>query len=90
MKTDIPGSRVGVYTSFWNIALRSHVVDRRFRDAYCLRHQGNQLNVVVEWLTGLVRFREVPDSKFGPETGYPDRRCCGFPQYLQANFDIVA
>jgi hypothetical protein len=38
----------GVYTSFLNTAPRSHVVDRRFRDAYCLRHQGIQLNVVVE------------------------------------------
>jgi hypothetical protein len=29
-------------------------------------------NVVVEWLTHLLRIREVPGSNFGPETGYPD------------------
>jgi hypothetical protein len=29
-------------------------------------------NVVVEWLTLLLRTWEVPVSNFGPETGYPD------------------
>jgi hypothetical protein len=28
--------------------------------------------VVVEWLTILLRIREVPDSNLGPETNYPD------------------
>jgi hypothetical protein len=28
-------------------------------------------NVVVEWLTLLLRIREVPGSNFGPLTGYP-------------------
>jgi hypothetical protein len=30
------------------------------------------LNVVVEWLTLLLRILEVLDSKLGPETSYPD------------------
>jgi hypothetical protein len=30
------------------------------------------LNVAVEWLTLLVRVREVPGSNLGPETGSPD------------------
>jgi hypothetical protein len=30
-------------------------------------------NVVVEWLTLLLRIREVPGSNLGPDTGYPDR-----------------
>jgi hypothetical protein len=29
-------------------------------------------NVVVERLTLLLRFRKVPGSNLGPETGYPD------------------
>jgi hypothetical protein len=29
-------------------------------------------NVVVEWLTFLLRIREVPGSNLGPELGYPD------------------
>jgi hypothetical protein len=29
-------------------------------------------NVVVEWLTLLLRIREVMGSNFVPETGYPD------------------
>jgi hypothetical protein len=28
--------------------------------------------VVVEWLTLLLRIREVPGSNLGPETGYSD------------------
>jgi hypothetical protein len=28
-------------------------------------------NIVVEWLTLLLRIWEVPDSNFGPKTGYP-------------------
>jgi hypothetical protein len=30
------------------------------------------LNIVVEWLTLLLRVREVSASILGPETGYPD------------------
>jgi hypothetical protein len=30
-------------------------------------------NVVAEWLTLLLRFREVPGPNLGPETGYTDR-----------------
>jgi hypothetical protein len=29
-------------------------------------------NVVVEWLTLLLRILEDPDSNIGPETGYND------------------
>jgi hypothetical protein len=29
-------------------------------------------NVVVDWLTMLVRIREVPGSYLEPEPGYPD------------------
>jgi hypothetical protein len=32
----------------------------------------NAPNVVIEWLTLLLRIREVPISNVGPETGYPD------------------
>jgi hypothetical protein len=34
---------------------------------------GYKLNVVVEWLTRLLRIREVPGSNLGPDTGYTDR-----------------
>jgi hypothetical protein len=30
-------------------------------------------NVMVEWLTFLLRIREVLGSNLGPETGYPER-----------------
>jgi hypothetical protein len=39
-------------------------VDRRFRVAYCLHHQGP--NAVVEWLTILLRIRGVPGSNLSP------------------------
>jgi hypothetical protein len=29
-------------------------------------------NVVVEWLTFLIRIREIPDSNLSQDTGYPD------------------
>jgi hypothetical protein len=29
-------------------------------------------NVVVEWLTLLLRIREISGSNLGPKTGYPD------------------
>jgi hypothetical protein len=40
-------------------------------------------NVVVEWLTLMLRILEVLCSHLGSETGYPDRGFCGFPQSLQ-------
>jgi hypothetical protein len=43
-----------------------------------------ELKVVVEWLTLLLRTREILGPNLGPETGYP-----GFPQSLQANAGIV-
>jgi hypothetical protein len=27
---------------------------------------------MIEWLTFLIRIREVPGSNLGPQTGYPD------------------
>jgi hypothetical protein len=35
-------------------------------------------NIVVEWLTPLLRIREVLGSNVGPETGYPDWACSWF------------
>jgi hypothetical protein len=46
-------------------------------------------NVVVEWLTFLLRIREVPGSNLGPEAGYLDRGFCGLSQSLQANSGIT-
>jgi hypothetical protein len=46
-------------------------------------------NVVVEWLTLLLRIREVPGSNLDLETGYPHCDFRGFPQFLQANVRIV-
>jgi hypothetical protein len=40
---------------------------------------------VVEWLTPLLRVREVPGSNLGSETDYPDG---GSPWYLQTNAGI--
>jgi hypothetical protein len=34
--------------------------------------QFNSPNVVVEWLTLLLRIRKLSGSNLGPETGYPD------------------
>jgi hypothetical protein len=45
--------------------------------------------VVVEWLTLLLRIREVPASNLDLETGYSDWVFRGFPQPLQANIGIV-
>jgi hypothetical protein len=39
------------------------------------------LNVVVEWLTLLLRIREVSGSNLGTET-YPDSILRGLPQFL--------
>jgi hypothetical protein len=44
-------------------------------------------NVVVEWLTILLRIREVPGSNFGTKIGYSEF-LCGFPQSLQATAGI--
>jgi hypothetical protein len=46
-------------------------------------------NVMVKWLTLLLRIWEVPGSSLGPETGYPDESFCGFPQSLQVNSRII-
>jgi hypothetical protein len=35
-------------------------------------NNNNKLNVVVEWLTFLLRIREVPGSNLSPEIGYND------------------
>jgi hypothetical protein len=45
-------------------------------------------NVVVEWLTLLLRIREVPDSNMGLKTGYPGRFLVFF-QSFQGNAGIV-
>jgi hypothetical protein len=50
------------------------------------RKLNKKLNVVVEWLTLLLRIRGFPVSNFGPETGYPDR---GLPRPLQVNGEII-
>jgi hypothetical protein len=42
---------------------------------------------MVEWLTFLLRIREVLCSNLGLETGYSEV-FRGFPQYLQANAGI--
>jgi hypothetical protein len=41
---------------------------------YChhLNYINCRPNVVVEWVTLLLRVREVQHSNVGPETGYPD------------------
>jgi hypothetical protein len=43
------------------------------------------LNVVVEWLTHLLRIREVPGSNLGTETGYPEE---GFGVFLSHSRQI--
>jgi hypothetical protein len=45
-------------------------------------------NVVVEWLTFLLRIKEIPGSNLGSETGNPDS-FFRLPQSLQANFGII-
>jgi hypothetical protein len=41
----------------------------------CIFMPGTQLyrNVVVKWLTLMLRIREFPGSNLGPKTGYSDR-----------------
>jgi hypothetical protein len=46
-------------------------------------------NVVVEWLTLLLRIRKVPSSNLGTETGYLDYSFRRFPQSIQGNDGIV-
>lgn len=43
----------------------------------------------VEWLPLLLCILEVPGLNIGPETGYPDRFLCCFPQSLQASDGMV-
>jgi hypothetical protein len=45
-------------------------------------------NMVVEWLTLLLRIREIPGSNLHPETGYRDTFSC-FRQSPYANAGIV-
>jgi hypothetical protein len=47
-------------------------------------------NVVVVWLTYLVRIWEVLGSNLNPETGNTDWDFCGFFQSLRANAGIVS
>jgi hypothetical protein len=51
------------------------------RNSCPLQYQGS--NVVVKWLTLLLRIREIQSSNLGTETGYPDLRFSGFTQSLQ-------
>jgi hypothetical protein len=41
--------------------------------------------VAAKRLAFLLFILEVPGSNLCPETGYPDRGFCGFPQSLQTN-----
>jgi hypothetical protein len=50
----------------------------------------NLQNIVIEWLTLLIRIREFPVSNLWPETGYPDWSFCGFSQYLRENLGILS
>jgi hypothetical protein len=45
-------------------------------------------NVVVKWLTLLLRTREVQSLNHGPEADYP-KVFRGFPQSLQTNAGIA-
>jgi hypothetical protein len=47
---------------------------------------GSTLNVVVQWLTHLVRIREVPGSNLGPETGYNDLSFSWFSVVVPGKF----
>jgi hypothetical protein len=46
-------------------------------------------DIVVEWLTLLLRIPEFPGSNLGPETGYLEVFRRGFPQSVQANAGVV-
>jgi hypothetical protein len=48
-----------------------------------------QTSVVFEWLTFLLRIRQVTGSNLGPKNGYRDYGYRGFPQFLQANAVIA-
>jgi hypothetical protein len=60
----------------------------QFRDIVS-PHQHEQLNIMVEWLTLLLRILELPDSNLGPETSHPDGGFSWLSQSLQANSGIV-
>jgi hypothetical protein len=48
-------------TAYWNIAPCSLVeVDRRFRGAYCLHHQGDEINTIAEfWVFRDPRYQQI-------------------------------
>jgi hypothetical protein len=46
-------------------------------------------NVVVEWLTLLLRIRDIQSSNLSPKTGLPNKDFRGSSQSLQENSGIV-
>jgi hypothetical protein len=74
------------------LTTRCQIITGRERSAddtcASVRLHGEIQNVVVVWLTFLLRIREVPDSNFGPEAGYP-KIFRGFPQSVLENASIV-
>jgi hypothetical protein len=50
--------------------------------------EADLLNVIAGYLVGLLLFRELLNSKFGPETITPKNIFC-FTQYLHTNFEAV-
>jgi hypothetical protein len=47
------------------MGLQTYILNKKQQDT-------NTPHVVVQWLTFLLRIREVPGSNLGPETGYHD------------------
>jgi hypothetical protein len=64
----------------------SEVEGHIHRNSYYRLRAEFSLNVVVKWLTLLLRIREFLGSHLGPKTGYPKSGCSLFSSVPQGNF----
>jgi hypothetical protein len=48
------------------------IASHHHNTSFSYLHWFKKINVMVEWLTFLLRTREIPGSNLGPETSFPD------------------
>jgi hypothetical protein len=73
----------------WTVTLRSEVVSTNSYTYYSIRPKIPQQNVVVAWLSLLLRIQEVPGWNLIPKTAILTEAFRVFSQFLQASAGIV-